>query len=612
MLNDKQNPINLSPMLNLELVQDEFQLNDEQKKKLADLYEGSLNSFQVGKIIEGKVKANSGDGILVDINYKSDGMIPSYEFTDYELKKFVVSTYIDVVIDRLEDENGSVVLSYQKAKSIKAWDKINELAAADEPVKGMVTHKVKGGLSVDIGIPAFLPGSQVDVQRVTDFDQFVGQEITAKILKVNKKRGNVIISRRKFIEEQKLEGKKLALESIQEGQVVQGIVKNITNYGAFIDIGGVDGLLHITDMSWGRISHPSELLKIGDTVTVKVLSFDKDHEKISLGMKQLASNPWENVGEKYSPGTKVKGRISSITDYGLFVEIEKGIEGLVHISEISWTERVSNLAKQFHVGQEIEAVVVALDKENRRMSLSIKQLKTDPWKVVMEKFKEGDRVRGEISNVTDFGIFVRLAEAVDGLIHVSDISWIDHVSNPAEKYKKGDVIDAVILSVDPEKRKISLGIKQLEKDPWEKVVEDYPVGKMVEGVVSKITNFGAFVKLPTGIEGLVHISELSDKEVGNIEELLKVGEKCQFKVIKVNKEERKLGLSLKATKESTKVETEAKTLENEAKESRRDSKSSKKEAKQTTSGAAMRNPLQQAIAEHREQQEKSKKDGNND
>jgi len=523
-----------------------LQISEQQKEELSGLYQTFVEKFQVGKVVSGKVIGKDHDGVLISIDYKSDGLIPLYEFSEHELKKVQLNDQIDVMLDRLEDENGMVVLSYQKAKALKAWEKIAEFAAKDEPVRGFVTHKVKGGLSVDIGIPAFLPGSQIDTQRVTDFDHFIGQEVVGKILKVNKKRGNVIISRRKYLEEQRAEDKKKALETVSEGAVLQGVVKNITSYGVFVDIGGIDGLLHIIDMSWGRIGHPSELVKIGDVISVKVISFDKANEKISLGLKQLESNPWEKVNEKYPVGSKVTGRISSITDYGLFVEVEKGVEGLIHISEISWTERISHLSKHFNVGDEVEALVVALDKDNRRMSLSVKKLKEDPWKTVAEKFKVGDHITGKITNITDFGLFVQIIEGVDGLVHISDISWTDHVGHPGDRYKKGDPTEAVILSLDPEHRKISLGIKQLEKDPWTRVAEAHKVGDVVEGAVSKITNFGAFIRLSSNIEGLVHVSELTDKENTKVEDILKVGQTEKFKVIKVSPEERKLGLSLRA------------------------------------------------------------------
>lgn len=523
----------------------DLQLNEEQQQELNNLYAEATETFQLEKPIQAEIVKIDSDGVLVDINYKSHGLIPRYEFSDHELKKLAAGAQIEVLIDQLEDPEGNVILSYEKAKALRAWDEIMKLYEENKPVEGSVTHKVKGGLSVDIGIPAFLPGSQIDLQRVTDFDQYVGQTITAHVIKINRKRGNVIISRRKYLNEQRSESRKKILEQLTQGQVIQGVVKNITNYGVFIDIGGVDGLLHITDMTWGRISHPSELVKIGETITVKVLSFDKDNEKISLGLKQLAENPWEKVSGELSVGSTVTGTISSITDYGLFVEIEKGVEGLVHISEISWTDRISNLADKYSVGEKIKVLVVSLDKENRRMSLSVKQLDKNPWDAVGEKFNVGDKITGTISNITDFGIFVQLMPGIDGLVHISDLSWTEHIDHPADVYKRGDSVEAMILSIDKDSKKISLGIKQLAEDPWTTIENDYPVGTIVEGEVSKITNFGAFVKLPSGIEGLVHISELSDENVDKVEDILSVGEKREFRVINVNKGERKLGLSLK-------------------------------------------------------------------
>ena len=595
-----------------EMLEEEFELSQEQQAELTNLYEGILSKFQVGKIVKGKVISKDNSGVLIDIDYKSDGFVSNYEFSEIEFKKLKPNDEIEVILDRVEDENGNVVLSYEQAKSIRAWEKIAKLAETDEPVRGVVIHKVKGGLSVDIGIPAFLPGSQVDTQRVTSFDQFVGQEVICKILKVNKKRGNVIISRRKYLEEQRLEDKKRAIETLAEGQIIEGIVKNITSYGVFVDVGGIDGLLHITDMSWGRIAHPSKLVKIGDKIAVKIISFDKKHEKISLGMKQLITNPWKEVDKKYPVDSQITGTISSITDYGLFVEIEKGVEGLVHISEISWTERINNLSKYYSIDDKVEVKVVALDKENRRMSLSIKQLSQDPWKTVEDKFKVGDKTTGKITNIADFGLFVQLLEGVDGLVHISDISWTTHISHPGEKYKKGDIVKAQILSIDVPNKKVSLGIKQLEKDPWEDIAQQYPVGSSVEGTISKITNFGAFVKLPPGIEGLVHISELSDNEVEKVEDILKVGDTKQFKVIKVNEEERKLGLSLRTTTFKAKEETSSPPQGTNKEKAKKEIKQSK-EPKKPKEQPKPKGILQQALEAHAarlkkrvEEKEKSK------
>ncbi len=529
----------------------DISLNKEQLQELSALYEGFFSVCKPGNMVKGKVIEVNSDGILVDIGYKSDGLVPRYEFSPHEMKTFKSGDDIEVILDELESVEGAVELSYEKAKALKAWDSIMKLFEEEKPVEGIVTHKVKGGLSVDIGIPAFLPGSQVDVQRVTNFDQYVGQTIVANIIKVNKKRGNVIISRRKHLSDQRSEVRQKVLETLSDSQIIEGIVKNITNYGVFIDIGGVDGLLHITDMTWGRISHPSEMVKIGDVVKVKVLSFDKDNEKISLGTKQLSENPWETLKEGIDANTRIKGKISSITEYGLFVEIQKGVEGLIHISEISWTDRINDLHKFFKVGDEVEAIVISLNKENRRMSLSIKQLEKNPWEAVAQEFKVGEKIKGTVSNVTAFGVFVQLKPGIDGLIHVSDLSWTEHIEHPESLFKKDQSIEAVVLGVDISNKKISLGIKQLAQDPWEMIEQQYKVGDILDGEISKITNFGMFVRLATGIEGLVHISELQDEKKTDekIEDIFKVGEKRQFRVIKVSKDERKLGLSTKLTVE---------------------------------------------------------------
>lgn len=526
----------------------ELELTEEQLQVLSELYEGLFDTFQPGKIIKGTVVRADSDGVLVDIQFKSHGLISKYEFSDHELKTLKPGQEIEVMLDTLENPDGNVVLSYEKAKALRAWGEIIKLYEEEKPVHGLVTHKVKGGLSVDIGIPAFLPGSQIDLQRVTDFDQFVGQTIPAKILKINQKRGNVIISRRKYLSDQRSQARKKILGTLSEEQVIQGQVKNITNYGVFIDIGGVDGLLHITDMTWGRIAHPSEIVKIGDTITVKVLSFDKDNEKISLGLKQLESNPWQDIGENLKIGNTIKGKISSITDYGLFVEVAKDIEGLVHISEVSWTDRINNLSNRFSIADEIEVLIVSIDKENRRMSLSIKQLEKNPWEAVNEQFELGQKVKGKISNITDFGIFVQILPGIDGLVHISDLSWTEHIDHPKDRYTIGNEVETIILSIDKDNKKISLGVKQLTPDPWENVETEYPVDSIVDGKVSKITNFGAFIKLPIGIEGLIHNSTLLEDQGKKAEEVLKVGQKIQLRVVNVNKKERKLGLSTKLEK----------------------------------------------------------------
>ncbi len=537
----------------------ELELTEEQKQELEGLYHGIFETFQQGKLVKGSIVKVDSDGVLVDIQYKSRGLIPRYEFGEHELKKLKENDEIEVILDELENAEGTIVLSYEKAKALRAWDEITKLFEENKPVQGAVTHKVKGGLSVDVGIPAFLPGSQVDLQRVTDFDQYVGQTITASIIKINKKRGNVIISRRKYLGDQRSKVRQKTLETLSEGQTIQGIVKNITNYGVFIDIGGVDGLLHITDMTWGRISHPSELVKISGTVTVKILSFDKNNEKISLGFKQLQENPWEEVNKKLKIGDKIKGRISSITNYGLFVKVAKEVEGLVHISEVSWTDRITNLSQRYKVGDEIDVLIVSLDQKNRRMSLSIKQLDKNPWEEVNQQFKVDQKIKGNISNITDFGVFVQLLPGIDGLVHISDLSWTEHVEHPGDRYKLGEEVEAVVLAIDISNKKISLGIKQLTTDPWEKVEEQYPIGTIVEGEINKITNFGAFIKLPSGIEGLIHNTILTQEQGKKAEEFFKTSEKVKFRVINVNKNERKLGLSTKLEAEAPKSKQPKKT-----------------------------------------------------
>ncbi len=522
------------------LIDQDFTLSAQQLQDMQDLYDGTVGKFSIGQLITGRILEVDQSGVLIDIDYKSNGFVPAYEFPEHELKALQVGADIEVMIDEIENVNGDVVLSYEQAKAVKAWDRIAKLQEAGQPVEGMVLHKVKGGLSVDVGIPAFLPGSQVDLHRVTDFDQYVGQMVTAEIIKINKKRGNIIISRRKFLAERRDESRKVVLGGLEVGKIIQGVVKNITNYGVFIDVGGVDGLLHITDMTWGRISHPSEIVKIGETISVKVLSIDKENFKVSLGMKQMDKNPWQALDAAVQIGSRVKGKVASITDYGVFVEVQKGVEGLIHISEISWTDRISNLQDRFAVGQEVEALVVSLDVDNRRMSLSIKQLEKNPWTAVSEDFKAGQTIKGVISNVTDFGIFVQLMPGVDGLVHVSDLSWTEHIEHPGDLYKRGDKIEAVILSIDEDSKKVALGIKQLKQDPWKTVETDYPVESLVKGVVTKITNYGAFVRLATGIEGLIYNSELLEQK----EEPVKPGQERELRVINASAEERKLGLSL--------------------------------------------------------------------
>lgn len=583
-------------------------LNQEQLAELASLYEGTFSTFQPGKLISGTVIKIDSEGVLIDIGYKSRGLINRHEFSETELEQLKPNESIEVMLDALENIDGTVVLSYEKAKSMRSWNKIISLFESNKPVEGIVTHKVKGGLNVDVGVPAFLPGSQIDLQRVIDFDQFVGQNITAIILKINKKRGNIIISCRKYYNEQKSVVRKKILDTLKPEQVIEGIVKNITNYGAFIDIGGVDGLLHITDMTWGRITHPSEMLKIGDTISVKVLSFDQASEKISLGLKQISKNPWEKIADQLKVGDKISGKIGSITDYGLFIEVDKEIEGLVHISEISWTDRINDLKDRYSVGQMIDAIIVSLDIANRRMSLSIKRLEKNPWKQVSEQFVIGQKIKGKITNITDFGVFVELLPGIDGLVHISDFSWTEHVQHPGDRYVIGNEIEAIILNIDADNKKVSLGIKQLSQDPWLGVEQEYTIGSIINGKISKIANFGTFVRLPTGIEGLLHNTTLIQDENKKAEQMFKVGDTRQFKVISINKEERKIGLStnLESRSEKNANQNDSKTTDRDKIKSRDTSSNTyvKKQQSNEDSNApkmksAFQIALESAIAERK-------------
>ncbi len=577
---------------------EDFELSDEQKKSMQDLFEGEGSKYRTGQLVQGKVLSVDSDGVLVDISYKSNGMIPLYEFSEHELKEIKVNSDLEVIIDELENIYGDVVLSYENAKAMRAWDRVTKLFEDGEPIEGVVTHKVKGGLSVDVGVPAFLPGSQVDLYRVTDFDTFVGQTITADIIKLNKRRGNIIISRRKHLSERRDESRKQILDTLEVDKVLQGVVKNITNYGVFIDVGGVDGLLHITDMTWGRISHPSEIVKIGDTVTVRVLSVDKDNNKISLGMKQLGDNPWQDIDKDVQVGSTVKGKIASIADYGLFVEIRKGVEGLVHISEISWTDRIADLKNRYQVGQEIEVLVVSLDVDNRRMSLSVKQLNKDPWTTIKEEYKEGDKIKGKITNIADFGIFVQIIPGVDGLVHVSDVSWTEHIAHPGDLYKVGDEVEAIILSLNEESKKIALSIKHLTQDPWKTIENEFPVGSKVQGVVTKIGGHGAFVKLDNKIEGLIYNSDLESYKGDPVE----VGQTHELRVVNINAAERKMGLSLK-------LEDDRKMVSEEEISRKRTAKAEAKALKKAASSEPkMKSALQIELEKHAAKQAKKTND----
>src|SRR5499427_6997822 len=524
------------------------------EESFAALFEESLKKEDIkeGAIVRGRVIAVSKDHVVVDIGYKSEGQVPIEEFAGTDGQPTVkVGDEIEVFLESRENENGLCVLSKEKADRLKVWDEISEACERDELIEGTISQRVKGGLSVTIrvGVKAFLPGSQVDLRPVRNLDAFIGKSYKFKVIKFNKKRGNIVLSRRVLLEKERAELKGQTLEKLKEGQIVEGIVKNLTEYGAFIDLGGIDGLLHITDMSWGRVNHPSEMFQVGDHVRVKVLKFNSDTERVSLGLKQISEDPWTRAAEKYVPGTVVRGKVVSLKDYGAFIELEEGIEGLVHISEMSWTRRVKHPSKMVAVGDMVEAVVLGVDPRQNRISLGIKQLEPNPYEQLRDKYPPGTVVKGRVRNIADFGIFVEIEEGIDGLVHISDMSWTQRIKHPSEMYQKGDEVEAVVLSIDTtdgEKPKISLGVKQLIPDPWDRIPYDYPVGKVVDGKILKVLDFGAFVELEKGIEGLVHVSEMSEERVSDPREVVKPGQAIQAEIISMDPTERKIGLSMKA------------------------------------------------------------------
>ena len=520
----------------------------ERSQEMVDLYAQSLREIVEGEIVKGTVLEIRNDMVLVDIGYKSEGTIPLREFqTPSGEITIKVGDTVDVYLDQKEDSDGLIVLSREKAEKIKVWDDIRRAYEKGEVINGMILGRTKGGLMVDIGVRAFLPGSQVDLRPVRDLDKLVGKTLPMKVIKLNQRRGNIVLSRRELLEEERRTLKERTLQSLEEGKVIRGKVKNITEYGAFIDLGGLDGLLHITDMSWGRVSHPSELFSVGDDVEVVVLKFDRPAERVSLGYKQRSKDPWEDVDQRFPVGSRVRGKVVSLTDYGAFVELSEGIEGLVHISEMSWTQRVKHPSKVVSVGDIVEVVILDVDKVNKRISLGMRQTEPNPWLSVEERYPVGTRVEGTIRNLTDFGAFVELEEGIDGLIHVSDMSWTKRVRHPSEVLKRGDRVEAVVLHVDKTNRRISLGLKQSQPDPWQSVVPDkYRVGMDVKAKVVRLTDFGAFVELEDGVEGLLHISELSHERVARPEDVVSVGNELTLKIIKLDPDERKLGLSLRA------------------------------------------------------------------
>jgi small subunit ribosomal protein S1 len=504
-----------------------------------------------GEIIRGTVISVGKDYAIVDIGYKSEGQVPLEEFRGADGQIHVAAgDVVDVLLESRENDAGMCVLSKEKADRFKVWDEISAACERDELIDGTISARVKGGLSVTIrgGVKAFLPGSQVDLRPVRNLDAFLGQNFKFKVIKFNKKRGNIVLSRRVLLEKERAALKESTLERLKEGQVVEGIVKNLTEYGAFIDLGGIDGLLHITDMSWGRVNHPSELFQVGDHVRVKVLKFNADTERVSLGLKQISEDPWSRAAEKYIPGTVVRGKVVSLKDYGAFIELEEGIEGLVHISEMSWTRRVKHPSKMVAVGDAVEAVVLDVDVKQNRISLGMKQLEPNPYEQLTEKYPPGTVVKGKVRNIADFGIFVEIEEGIDGLVHISDMSWTQRVKHPSELFQKGDDVEAVLLNIDTsdgEKPKISLGIKQLVADPWDRIPFDYPIGKIVDGKVLKVLDFGAFVELEKGVEGLVHVSEISEEHVEDPRAVLNPNQEVKVQILSTDAAERKIALSIK-------------------------------------------------------------------
>ena len=523
--------------------------SEGQPSEMDLLYEESFRSLHEGEVLKGYVVQVDKEHVMVDIGSKSEGRIPIHEFQDADGKVSVrVGQEVEALLVRWDDEDGDIILSKDKAAKIKVWEEISRLYNDDGVIEGRITHRVKGGLSVDIGVPAFLPGSQVDLRPVKNLESLVGQVLDFKILKYNKRRGNVVLSRRALLEMQRNELKSKTMSQIAEGAVVTGVVKNITEYGVFVDLGGIDGLLHITDMSWGRVGHPSEMFNVGDEITVKVLNFDRDRERVSLGLKQMMSDPWTDAEHQYPVGTRVRGKVVSLADYGAFVEVAEGIEGLIHVSEMSWTRKIRNPGKVLNVGDVVECVVLNINASNKRISLGMKQVEPNPWDLVAEKYPVGTTIEGKIKNITDFGVFIGIDEGIDGLVHISDISWTKRYKHPSEVFKKGDSIRAVVLNIEKDQERFSLGIKQLEPDPWSTVPQRYPNGARVTGTVTNITDFGLFVELEEGIEGLVHVSEAGRHKGKSLRELYSLGDVISAKVINVSVPDRKIGLSIKRLK----------------------------------------------------------------
>jgi small subunit ribosomal protein S1 len=514
------------------------------------LMEQSLRAPRPGDVLTGTVLLIARDNVIIDINYKCEGQVPLAEFLDRDGNVTVKEgDEVDVYFEGTEADNGTVMLSHAKAERFKVWRELERAYQTETPVEGIIQGKVKGGLQVDIGVPAFLPGSHVDLRPARNLDRYLGQRGRFQILKFNRARGNVVVSRRSVIERERASLKEQTLKVLEEGVILEGIVKNVTDYGAFVDLGGIDGLLHITDMSWGRLQHPSEVVRVGDKIKVVVLKYDADRERVSLGMKQIMPDPWSKAAETYPIGTRLNGKVVSVTDYGAFIELEKGVEGLIHVSEMTWSKRTVHPSKIVNVGDAVEVQVLGVDEANRRISLGLKQTEPNPWEELAQRHAPGTQIKGKVKSITDFGIFVEIEPGIDGLVHISDLSWTKKIRHPSELYKKGDEVEAVVLGVEVDQERVSLGVKQLASDPWLTVAQRYPLNTRIKGHVSSVADFGVFVEIEEGIEGLIHISQLSSERVDKPSSLFKVGDEVEALVVQVDAKERRIGLSIKALKQ---------------------------------------------------------------
>ena len=530
--------------------------SEAEGSSFADLFEKSVRQIKEGEVVRGRVLSVDEDNVQIDVGFKSEGLVPTWEFMDDDGTLLVrAGDEVDVLVEEAEDAHGRIVLSKEKADRLLIWEEISRAYKADQPVEGIIIARVKGGLAVDIGVKAFLPGSQVDLRPVRNLESVVNQKLKFKIIKFNKRRGNIVLSRRALLETERKKLREGTLGTLAPGQIIDGVVKNLTDYGAFVDLGGIDGLLHVTDMSWGRVNHPSELFQVGDEIKVKVLKFDPESERVSLGLKQIQPDPWIDASMRYSIGKRIKGKVVSLTDYGAFVELEPGVEGLIHVSEMSWTKRIKHPSKVVNIGDTVEAVVLDVDERDRKISLGMKQIEPNPWSVIEQTYPIGTRVSGVVRNITNFGVFVGLEEGIDGLVHVSDISWTEQIKHPSEKFKKGDTVDALVLKIDKENEKFSLGIKQLQPNPWDAILKKYPVGNEVTGTVSSLADFGAFIRLEEGIEGLIYSSELATERVEKPEEVVQPGQTVTALITRVDPVEQKISLSIRALTDRDQRET---------------------------------------------------------